>query len=572
MAAPTKSARLSVAVEKTGKWVLSQDVPSDVVVQVGETNFCLHKFMLVTKCGHIRKLILESSETDLSRIDLPDLPGGPEIFEKVAKFCYGENFEITVRNVAALRCAGEYLEMSEAYCQENLISRTEEFLARAALTTFSGAIAVLKSCEEFMPMAAELEIVQQCLDVASLKAYNESNSPMRPPPGRWMEELSILSVDSFKQFMVSLKSRGARMQTLAATVMTFAERSLRELVRDRTGGAAISGRAGDVNQRRRQRETLEGIVGTMPDETTAFPVSFLCCLLRAAIFLDSALAVRGELEQRVAAVLEHAAVDDLLAVGMGYEGERLVDHESVRRIVAEFAEKEKERKGSSLRDAAVRGTASEAMQRVAKTVDLYLAEIATDGDLSISTFTAMAVLIPKSARTHDDDLYRAADIYLKAHPGLDEIDREKVCSIMDPLSLSHNARVHASQNKRLPVQVVLHVVYYDQLTVRCEDHKLSDASITRNQVSADVSLIRENESLRMELDKMKAIVSGLQRGSEPAAAAKTSKRPTFFASVSKTFGKLNPFRHGSKDTSQIEIITCGSIDITKPKKRRFSLS
>ncbi|KAF3794371.1 hypothetical protein EJ110_NYTH02259 [Nymphaea thermarum] len=443
--------------------------------------------MLVTKCGHIRKLILESSETDLSRIDLPDLPGGPEIFEKAAKFCYGENFEITVRNVAALRCAGEYLEMSEAYCQENLISRTEEFLAQAALTTFSGAIAVLKSCEELLPMAAELEIVQRCLDVASLKAYNESNSPMRPPPGRWMEELSILSVDSFKQFMVSLKSRGARMQTLAATVMTFAERSLRELVRDRTGGAAISGRAGDTNLRRRQRETLEGIVGTMPDEKTAFPVSFLCCLLRAAIFLDSALAVRGELEQRVAAVLEHAAVDDLLAVGMGYEGERVVDHES-------------------------------------------------------------------------------------AHPGLDEIDREKVCSIMDPLSLSYNARVHASQNKRLPVQVVLHVVYYDQLTVRCEDHKLSDASITRNQVSADVSLIRENESLRMELEKMKAIVSDMQRSSEPAAAAKTSKRPTFFASVSKTFGKLNPFRHGSKDTSQIESITCGSIDVTKPKKRRFSLS
>ncbi|CAN6467584.1 unnamed protein product [Victoria cruziana] len=526
--------------------------------------------MLVAKCGRIRKLILESREADLSEIELPDFPCGPEIFQKAVKFCYGENLEITVWNVAALRCAAEYLEMSETYCQGNLVSRTEEFLAGGALTTFSGAIAVLKSCEELMPMSAELDIVQRCLDAASLKAHNESNSPMRPPPGKWMEELCVLSVDSFKQFMVSLKSRGGRMQTLAATVRTYAERSLRELVRDRTGGAAISGRTGDADRRRRQRETLEGIVETMPDENVAFPVSFLCCLLRAAIFLDSTRAVRGELERRLAAVLEHAAVDDLLAVGMGYEGERVVDHESVRRIVMEFVEKQ--RKGSDFGEAAARGTASDAMQRVAKTVDLYLAEIATDGDLSISTFTAMAVLIPKSARTHDDDLYRAADIYLKAHPKLDEIEREKVCSIMDPLSLSYNARVHASQNKRLPVQAVLHALYYDRLMVRCEDPKPSDASVARNHVSADVSLIRENTSLRMELEKMKAIVSDLQRSSESAAAVKTAKRPTFFASVSKTFGKLNPFRHGSKDTSQIESITCGSIDISKPRKRRFSLS
>lgn len=125
--------------------------------------------MLVAKCGRIRKLILESREADLSEIELPDFPCGPEIFQKAVKFCYGENLEITVWNVAALRCAAEYLEMSETYCQGNLVSRTEEFLAGGALTTFSGAIAVLKSCEDLLPMAETLNIVQRCVEVSSLK-------------------------------------------------------------------------------------------------------------------------------------------------------------------------------------------------------------------------------------------------------------------------------------------------------------------------------------------------------------------------------------------------------------------
>ncbi|URD81928.1 NPH3 family [Musa troglodytarum] len=37
---------------------------------------------------------------------------------------------------------------------------------------------------------------------------------------------------------------------------------------------------------------------------------------------------------------------------------------------------------------------------------------------------------------------------------------------MDPLKLSYEARLHASQNKRLPLQIVLHALCYDQLKLR----------------------------------------------------------------------------------------------------------
>lgn len=125
--------------------------------------------MLVAKSNKIRQLILESDEPDLTRINLSDIPGGPETFEKAAKFCYGVNFEITVHNVAALRCAAEYLQMTDKYSESNLIGRTEDFLTQVALSSLSGAILVLKSCEDLTPIAEDLKIVQRCVEVVTSK-------------------------------------------------------------------------------------------------------------------------------------------------------------------------------------------------------------------------------------------------------------------------------------------------------------------------------------------------------------------------------------------------------------------
>ncbi|XP_030553171.2 root phototropism protein 2 [Rhodamnia argentea] len=571
MATPVRAnERLSIAMERTGQWVFSQEIPTDVVVRVGEANFSLHKFMLVAKSNFIRKLIVETKEADLARIDLSNIPGGPEIFEKAAKFCYGVNFEITVHNVAALRCAAEYLQMTDQYCSNNLAARTDDFLTQVALSSLSGAIVVLKSCEDLLPMAEDLKIVQRCVDLVSSNACNEANFPSRSPTNWWTEELSILSVTFFGKIITAMKQRGAKSLTLASAIITYTERALRDLVRDHTGNGTKSSGFDDPNIRTQQRELLESIVSLLPSEKAAFPINFLCCLLRSAIFLKASTSCKNELEKRISVILEHVTVDDLLVLSFTYDGERLFDLDSVRRILSGFVEKEKSMavfNGGDFRE-----TCSTAMLRVAKTVDAYLSEIATYGELSIAKFNGIANIVPKGTRKVDDDLYRAIDIYLKSHPNLDEIEREKACSVMDPLKLSYEARLHASQNKRLPVQIVLHALYYDQLQLRSgtEDRKGPDATTTRHQLQADSSLIKENEELRSELMKMKMYISDLQKSNHHGATSAKGgqKRPTFFSSMSKTLGKLNPFRHGSKDTSNLE----DDVDITKPRRRRFSIS
>lgn len=129
--------------------------------------------MLVKKSNYIRKIVMESRERDLARIDLSGIPGDATAFEKAAEFCYGVNFEITVQNVAALRCAAEFLQMTDHYCEDNLAGRSDDFLSQVGLSSLSSTVKVLKSCEDLLPLAEELKIVDRCIDVASSKVEKQ---------------------------------------------------------------------------------------------------------------------------------------------------------------------------------------------------------------------------------------------------------------------------------------------------------------------------------------------------------------------------------------------------------------
>lgn len=565
MAAVPAAHNLSVAMERTGQWVFSQEIPSDIVIKVDDATFPLHKFILFAKSGYIRRKIMESDRSDLTMMELKGIPGGAEAFDKAARFCYGVNFEITVQNVAALRCAAEWLEMTEKSCEGNLAARADEFFSKAALGTLPGAVAVLNSCEGILAFAEKLRIVQRCVEAIGFKAVQEANSPSRSPPEWWAAELALLKPPFFQKSLAAIKTRRAAPKTLSTAIIIYAGKSLPELL---SGGSRSSpSPPADFTIHRRLIEFLISILPT--DRDAPLPVGFLCSLLRAAIFLDSSAASRSDLERRISASLDQAAISDLMTLSFDYSGQRLTDLGSIRRIVTGFAELE------------IVGAAA---QRVARIVDAFLAEIATEEDLPVSMFAGIAGALPKSARRFDDDLYRAVDIYLKAHPRLDEIEREKACSVMDPFRLSYDARLHASQNKRLPLQVVLPALYYDQLKLRSggetpDDASLSAASSGRGRPGPDDDLAKENESLRLELARMKLFMTDMQRsqggrGKAPMAAlplpTSSGKKATFFSSVSKTLVKLNPFRHGSKDTTSMEESV--GVDVMKPKKRRFSLS
>ncbi len=79
------------------------------------------QFPLVSRSGYMKGLLMDSKEVELSS----ECPGGPEIFEMVANFCYGSTILMESSSVAALRCMAEYLHMSEEYGKANLCQRSE---------------------------------------------------------------------------------------------------------------------------------------------------------------------------------------------------------------------------------------------------------------------------------------------------------------------------------------------------------------------------------------------------------------------------------------------------------------
>ncbi|CAA3014496.1 BTB/POZ domain-containing protein At5g67385-like [Olea europaea var. sylvestris] len=574
-----KNDLLSTAMKRTSEWIFSQEIPSDVTVSAGGTSFSLHKFPLVSKCGYVRKLVSGSSDTDLAVIKIPDIPGGAEAFELAAKFCYGINFELSTENIAMLRCVAEYLEMTEDYAVENLVERTEKYLNEVALKSLAGAVTILHSSENLLPLAEKVKLVSRCIDMIAFVACRDgqfsspgrvesdknnsissksSMSSTKPVVDWWAEDLTVLRINFFQRVLVAMMARGFKQYALGPILMLYAQKSLRGLEIFGKGRKKIEAR-----EEHEKRVVLETIVSLLPREKNAMSVSFLSMLLRAAIHLETTVACRLDLEKRMALQLAQAVLDDLLIPSYSFTGDTLFDVETVQRIMMNYMEYEMEgnRSGYNADKEYISPSQSD-MECVSRLMESYLAEIASDRNLSVSKFISLAELIPEQSRITEDGMYRSIDIYLKAHPALSDMERKKVCSVMDCQKLSREACAHAAQNDRLPVQTVVQVLYYEQQRLReVMDSSLNDSpslptkpnrfSIDIHPVPDELSTLRkENQDLKLELVKMKMRLKEIAKSDDPKASFGSPSgnrlsfdkpplpRKSFISSVSKTLGRF----------------------------------
>ncbi|XP_004231910.1 BTB/POZ domain-containing protein SR1IP1 [Solanum lycopersicum] len=568
-----KDELLFSAMKRTSDWIFSQEIPSDVTVNAGGTSFTLHKFPLVSKSGYIRKLISESNEADVSTIDIPDIPGGGEAFELAAKFCYGINFEISTENIALLRCVAEYLEMTEDYAVANLVERTEAYFNEVAITSLAGAVTILRSSENLLPIAEKVKLVSRCIDTIAYTACKDNQfstsgraeagingstfSNPKPIVDWWSEDITVLRIDFFQRVLIAMMARGFKRYALGPILMLYAQKSLRGLEIFGKGRKKI-----EPKQEHEKRVVLETIVSLLPKEKNALSVSFLSMLLRAAIYLETTIACRLDLEKRMALQLGQAVLDDLLIPSSSFTGDTLYDVETVQRIMMNFLDNEE---GNRLGDEEYHVSPSLSdMERVGKLMENYLAEIASDRNLSVTNFINLAEVIPEQARITEDGMYRAIDIYLKAHPALSDIERKKVCGIMDCQKLSREACAHAAQNDRLPVQTVVQVLYYEQQRLHNGSQLVAteppalvsskrDDQFSTNPVSDEVSsLKRENQELKFELLKMKTRLIEIEKpksntsaSSSPLVITQPSagkpplpRKSNFMSSVSKKLGRF----------------------------------
>lgn len=159
---------------------------------------------------------------------------------------------------------------------------------------------------------------------------------------------------------------------------------------------------------------LETIASLLPTERNAMSVSFVSMLLRAALYLETTVACRLDLEKRMGLQLGQAVLDDLLIPSYSPDADTIFDVETVKRILMKYLEQNTDsfRIGYNTDDDYVSSPLND-MDIVGQLMERYLAEIASDHNLPISKFVSLAELIPEQARFSEDGMYRAIDVFLK---------------------------------------------------------------------------------------------------------------------------------------------------------------
>ncbi|KAG2311379.1 hypothetical protein Bca4012_025908 [Brassica carinata] len=589
--------RPSSSIRHTPQWPVS-DVTSDLTIEVGSASFSLHKFPLVSRSGRIRKLLVESKDTkNTYNLNLPGVPGGSEAFELAAKFCYGVVLQFTSSNIASLRCVAHYLEMTEELSEKNLEVRTEAYLKDSVFNDISNSITVLHSIEKLLPVAEEISLVGRLVNAIAVNACKEQlvsgllkldqkferlapETTMEKPSDWWGRSLLVLKLDFFQRVVSAMKSKGLNHEIISDILMSYARKSL-QIIREPSlvKGSVVL----DSDLQKKQRVILEVIVGLLPTQAnkSSTPVSFLSTLLKTAIGSGTSVSCRSDLERRISHQLDQAILEDIL-IPANVSG-AMYDTDSVQRIFSMFlnldeCDYEDDEDGDVVHESEMamydfegpESPKQSSMFKVSKLMDSYLAEVALDSNLPPLKFIALAELLPDHARVVCDSLYRAIDIFLKVHPNMKDSERYRLCKTISCQKLSQDASSHAAQNERLPIQIAVQVLFYEQTRLKntmtsggggsgaCGSNQSqfflfpgqfpnrSGSGMASGAISPRdnyASVRRENRELRLEVARMRMRLTDLEKDhvSMKREFVKPSRRTRYglFRKLSRGLNKLN---------------------------------
>ncbi|XP_012076172.2 BTB/POZ domain-containing protein At3g44820 isoform X1 [Jatropha curcas] len=538
-------------------WSCNAGLPSDITVVVDGINFHLHKFPLVSKCGKIAR-ICEGSLEKVFSTALEEFPGGPDTFLVIVKFCYGMRAELTPRNIVIVSCAADYLEMTEDYGEGNLLSKTDGFFHKNILRNWKDCLLALQSSDPVLPRAEKLQIVGKCLNALSMMVCTDPSlfgwpmmmyGSLQSPGGSilwngintgarirstesdwWFEDISYLSVGLFEKLIHTMEIRGIRPENLVGAIMYYARKYLPGLGRWQSGQSSKTRTVASFSLTPAavdQRVLLETIERLLPEKKGKSFCRFLLGLLRVALILGVSQTCKDSLERRIGMQLEMATLDGLL-IPTYSDSDTLYDTDCMERIIYRFMTSESKITSFSPPSLDLETSpSSEPLRKVAKLVDNYIAEVASDVNLKPRKIRSLAEALPESSRPLQDGLYRALDIYFKAHPWLSDRDKEELCNVIDYQKLSIDACAHASQNERLPLRVVLQVLFFEQMQLRtalagclhvldAEGAPAGPMSVpgdTAGQIvqrDGWVTVVRENQVLKGDMENMRSRVGELE--------------------------------------------------------------
>ncbi|KAL4555387.1 hypothetical protein LXL04_038005 [Taraxacum kok-saghyz] len=467
LSSPNVTALLKI---KIISWSQETGLPASVCVHVSDRIFNLHKYPLCSKSGFFNRKLTESNI-----VNLPDnFPGGPETFEMISLFIYGSSTLVDPFNVAALRCASEYLEMTEEYTSGNLCERFDIYLNQVVLQSWEDTLIVLQQCQRqnLVPWAEELLIVSRCIESLAFMACMEILDPERRrdqpvvtleaisfqkwssemvqeilTQDVWIKDLIALPFGYFKRVISSLRRQGMKEKYVTPIVLFYANLVLE------------NGRKADMGM------LLRGILDLlqMGDKgSKVIPVGFYFILLSKSLKLDLDKEYTLRLQNQISGALHMAQVQDFLEAETGTGGVEMTTMESIFSTYVLF-------------NMCGNNAPSPYNFVVAELWDSYLTRVASHMKMELKRFMELIEIIPASFRQNHDHLYRALDTFLQKHPELSQDEKSTVCKYLNCQKLSQEICVEAVQNELMPLRLIVQALFVQQLNTHKALKECSDS-------------------------------------------------------------------------------------------------
>ncbi|XP_078156165.1 phototropic-responsive NPH3 family protein [Carex rostrata] len=464
-------------------WTRETNLEPSISVRVSGKIFKLHKKPLISKCGYFNKALQGSSE-----IELPDnFPGGSESFEMVMLFTYDYPLILDPFNVSALRCAADFLEMTEEYHHPlNLVERSDLYLNQVVFQNWDDTLIVLQKCVPLIPVSEELLIVSRCVESLAFMACMEileperrTNSPalsMQGLTGRnwnceivkeragqdlWIKDLIALPFEFFKQIIGSLRRQGMREKYVDPIIMFYANKWVLSK-KTHKFWEETSDENGIEDANTKVSMIFEGIIDLLPVEEKAgmaIPVAFYFALLSRSLSLKLSKDSKIMIHEKVVSVLHLARDADFLLPEKGNKSGSVgscLEVETMERIVRMYVVGKR-------KNGCQGQTPLCEMSVVADLWDQYILQIASDPGLGFERFVQLIELIPAVERETHDHLYAAITTYLLEHSELSREEKSSLCNYLECRKLSQETCVHAVQNNHMPLRLIMQALFLQQL-------------------------------------------------------------------------------------------------------------
>ncbi|XVF28088.1 hypothetical protein REPUB_Repub14bG0164900 [Reevesia pubescens] len=502
--------------EEATRTVISE-IPSDLTIRINNICYLLHKIPLLPKCGILQRLCSDSDDSDIVTIGLHDIPGGEDAFELCAKFCYGITINLGAHNFVPAFCAAKFLRMTESIEKGNFILKLEAFFNSCVLEGWKDSIVALQTTIKLPEWSENLGIIRRCIDsivekiLTPLAKVSWSYTYTRPgyikkqhqsvPKDWWTEDISDLDIDLFRCIITAVRSTYILPpQLIGEALHVYACRWLPDTTKSRTPQSSESRTEESMEKSRR---ILEFIVSMIPADRGSVSIGFLLRLLSIANYLGVSPVTKTELIRRAGLQFEEATVGDMLFPSQLSSDHHFYDIDLVAAVLESFLVLWRRQSPATAENSHM----LRSIRKTGKLIDSYLQVAARDVNMPISKLVSLAEALPDSAREDHDGLYKAINIYLKAHPDVSKAEKKRMCKMLECQKLSAEIRAHAVKNERLPLRTVVQVLFLEQesgSTSRATGDRARQAeegNKGRQEKEARRSRVPDPESRERERDK-----------------------------------------------------------------------